>query len=101
MIRRPPRSTRTYTLFPYTTLFRSARYVPAVRDIDGVNTTNTGDGQRLGEELGAEVKFGHVVYGPNLRFIPPAKPHWLQKLPPWPWLTKLMRFSLEIGRAHV
>src|SRR3546814_13110316 len=28
MIRRPPRSTRTDTLFPYTTLFRS-------RDIDG------------------------------------------------------------------
>src|SRR3546814_4225806 len=24
MIRRPPRSTRTHTLFPYTTLFRSA-----------------------------------------------------------------------------
>src|SRR3546814_7351453 len=30
MIRRPPRSTRTYTLFPYTTLFRSA-LVGAVR----------------------------------------------------------------------
>src|SRR3546814_13522647 len=27
MIRRPPRSTRTDTLFPYTTLFRSARYL--------------------------------------------------------------------------
>src|SRR3546814_8429887 len=26
MIRRPPRSTRTYTLFPDTTLFRSPRY---------------------------------------------------------------------------
>src|SRR3546814_9438605 len=26
MIRRPPRSTRTDTLFPYTTLFRSMRY---------------------------------------------------------------------------
>src|SRR3546814_11656057 len=26
MIRRPPRSTRTYTLFPYTTLFRSLQY---------------------------------------------------------------------------
>src|SRR3546814_1817458 len=25
MIRRPPRATRTYTLFPYTTLFRSRR----------------------------------------------------------------------------
>src|SRR3546814_13772889 len=27
MLRRPPRSTRTYTLFPYPTLFRSARIV--------------------------------------------------------------------------
>src|SRR3546814_6543859 len=26
MIRRPPRSTRTDTLFPYTTLFRSGRF---------------------------------------------------------------------------
>src|SRR3546814_3322729 len=31
MIRRPPRSTRTDTLFPYTTLFRSSRG-PADRD---------------------------------------------------------------------
>src|SRR3546814_4994419 len=29
MIRRPPRSTRTDTLFPYTTLFRSARIAAA------------------------------------------------------------------------
>src|SRR3546814_11104703 len=28
MIRRPPRSTRTDTLFPYTTLFRSVRALP-------------------------------------------------------------------------
>src|SRR3546814_9743395 len=28
MIRRPPRSTRTDTLFPYTTLFRSALSIP-------------------------------------------------------------------------
>src|SRR3546814_10018797 len=27
MIRRPPRSTRTDTLFPYTTLFRSVRFL--------------------------------------------------------------------------
>src|SRR3546814_20827447 len=31
MIRRPPRSTRTYTLFPYTPLFRSANFLD-VRD---------------------------------------------------------------------
>src|SRR3546814_1664249 len=29
LIRRPPRSTRTYTLFPYTTLFRSRPIAPA------------------------------------------------------------------------
>src|SRR3546814_9395382 len=28
MIRRPPRSTRTDTLFPYTTLFRSIHFAP-------------------------------------------------------------------------
>src|SRR3546814_3636712 len=28
MIRRPPRSTRTDTLFPYTTLFRSSPIIP-------------------------------------------------------------------------
>src|SRR3546814_13559314 len=28
MIRRPPRSTRTDTLFPYTTLFRSVEFKP-------------------------------------------------------------------------
>src|SRR3546814_7326956 len=33
MIRRPPRSTRTDTLFPYTTLFRSA--APSNRDYEG------------------------------------------------------------------
>src|SRR3546814_11988868 len=29
MIRRPPRSTRTDTLFPYTTLFRSEKRIPS------------------------------------------------------------------------
>src|SRR3546814_10058759 len=32
MIRRPPSSTRTYTLFPYTTLFRSSALALARRD---------------------------------------------------------------------
>src|SRR3546814_10865012 len=37
MIRRPPRSTRTDTLFPYTTLFRSRQHVfaePALSRLD-------------------------------------------------------------------
>src|SRR3546814_5233595 len=37
MIRRPPRSTRTDTLFPYTTLFRSP---PAAKDAEGKSITS-------------------------------------------------------------
>src|SRR3546814_11296809 len=38
MIRRPPRSTRTDTLFPYTTLFRSARRARAeIQRVGGVS----------------------------------------------------------------
>src|SRR3546814_8936415 len=33
MIRRPPRSTRTDTLFPYTTLFRSAQAIANARKL--------------------------------------------------------------------
>src|SRR3546814_15305706 len=39
MIRRPPRSTRTDTLFPYTTLFRSPAY-NAVFDKEAVNASD-------------------------------------------------------------
>src|SRR3546814_16879625 len=36
MIRRPPRSTRTDTLFPYTTLFRSHLKTGSLRDVRAV-----------------------------------------------------------------
>src|SRR3546814_17985192 len=36
MIRRPPRATRTDTLFPYTTLFRSATNTPRVMSLPEV-----------------------------------------------------------------
>src|SRR3546814_20210580 len=34
MIRRPPRSTRTDTLFPYTTLFRSIYHLETAKPVD-------------------------------------------------------------------
>src|SRR3546814_13695034 len=51
MIRRPPRSTRTDTLFPYTTLFRSSS------DDDEEKSNEDGDGnadsdlKRLGDDM--------------------------------------------------
>src|SRR3546814_11265169 len=48
MIRRPPRSTRTDTLFPYTTLFRSSvghpRQPRADRDLYGFGLLRSGGG---------------------------------------------------------
>src|SRR3546814_6057682 len=45
MIRRPPRSTRTDTLFPYTTLFRSAR-APILGSERPVSRRGRGAGSR-------------------------------------------------------
>src|SRR3546814_10200473 len=39
MIRRPPRSTRTDTLFPYTTLFRSAGSCASANALAGISNT--------------------------------------------------------------
>src|SRR3546814_6199839 len=47
MIRRPPRSTRTDTLFPYTTLFRS--YAPLARGEVTRNETLARIGERHGK----------------------------------------------------
>src|SRR3546814_18836106 len=40
MIRRPPRSTRTDTLFPYTTLFRSASRLPGREYLRNLSATD-------------------------------------------------------------
>src|SRR3546814_14543951 len=59
MIRRPPRSTRTDTLFPYTTLFRS--WAEAQRDhhrvgADPHRDAVVGAGQRRSEEHTSELQ---------------------------------------------
>src|SRR3546814_15835131 len=51
MIRRPPRSTRTDTLFPYTTLFRSLR-VARIEEL-------IGQGPEVVEALGREAHHAH------------------------------------------
>src|SRR3546814_6700177 len=73
MIRRPPRSTRTDTLFPYTTLFRSSRsgapklsaYIPSIRSVSSsVSASNSLSRARreapliLGEEFAQELELG-------------------------------------------
>src|SRR3546814_5243455 len=56
MIRRPPRATRTDTLFPYTTLFRSERarggggLAHAVRDASRADAAPWRDGAAAGDD---------------------------------------------------
>src|SRR3546814_9953420 len=59
MIRRPPRSTRTATLFPYTTLFRSRRCPPTSnrrKDSSSRHDPSVGDGVARSEEHTSELQ---------------------------------------------
>src|SRR3546814_2570713 len=100
MIRRPPRSTRTDTLFPYTTLFRSKialKAVPQTQVLSGA----TGDGEAFsdltalttiypGEQLIAD-KFGGAsdVKAESSLPIPRSEEHTSE-------LQSLMRISYAV-----
>src|SRR3546814_9851909 len=77
MIRRPPRSTRTDTLFPYTTLFRSSRLDPvrhhrigrAVKAIDtlhgqpfGADTADRARSEEHTSELQSLMRISYAVF---------------------------------------
>src|SRR3546814_8660715 len=55
MIRRPPRSTRTDTLFPYTTLFRSVRTGSDLATVGGLGHGRDGLGAHGGFLSGMQI----------------------------------------------
>src|SRR3546814_11265857 len=64
MIRRPPRPTRTYTLFPYTTLFRSHLLLvigEAVGIIAGVRRQDRQQARLLGRHLVLEIAVAELL----------------------------------------
>src|SRR3546814_9563242 len=60
MIRRPPRSTRTDTLFPYTTLFRSVRVERVLRP---GRAERVPLGEQLVSRVGEDFVIGQAVDG--------------------------------------
>src|SRR3546814_2531952 len=64
MIRRPPRSTRTDTLFPYTTLFRSTHEMGAVIGDDGLITVGDRSIRAIACPIGIDAEnFAETVKG--------------------------------------
>src|SRR3546814_16236320 len=104
MIRPPPRSTRTDTLFPYTTLFRSglAPIVFAlIPDLFSERQRNSANfifygGSLLGAGLGMALG-GAMLQG--LAEAHHAFPSWLAGFDPWQ--LAMLAIAVQIGRAHV
>lgn len=73
-----------------------ARFMgPQEAKVEGVNVTATGDGQRLGESLGARIVNGDLALGPEIRFIAPATETFVRRLPPWRWLAVAMEWAID------
>src|SRR3546814_1003721 len=129
MIRRPPRSTRTDTLFPYTTLFRSlvtdllsgkGRYAdPREAELSDFNPFNliVADRERAqflsNRPETARSRLAHGIYGlsngaldepwPKTMRLKALLLDWIVKgaTHPEALLAGLREENLQIGRAHV
>src|SRR3546814_15961209 len=100
MIRRPPRSTRTDTLFPYTTLFRSPPVIPSslVRISCEATLWNF-------SVIVSRIHMSWLSHiGGKLKSDPRYSIGLVYNTFPWPDATAEQREhieALEIGRAHV
>src|SRR3546814_18180855 len=80
MIRRPPRSTRTDTLFPYTTLFRSRRIAAKAKALSNANTFEAVALQWFELKSGWSVeKFNAWRGGRDGKWSPRDSRHWVDR----------------------
>src|SRR3546814_17725150 len=98
MIRRPPRSTRTDTLFPYTTLFRS-RGIGSAAMIARMQPTaylvNTSRGPVVDQTALYQALVERRIAGAAIDVFDPEPP------PAHDPILQLDTVITEIGRAHV
>lgn len=72
------------------------RYMPPeVARIGPFNDNSTGDWHDPATALGARVLNGDVALGPEIRFRPPTKTTLVRRLPPWLWLARVVRWSID------
>src|SRR3546814_17540357 len=117
MIRRPPRSTRTDTLFPYTTLFRSVDHVishPVNRGLATAFMTGIHAALRLGADVIVNTdadnqyeasdipKLTAPILAGEADMVIGSRP--ISETEHFSWIKKKLQHMgswAEIGRAHV
>ena len=73
----------------------------AFQQVEGINEKSTGDGHLLAEREGAKLVNMDVAYGPELRFVPPARRGFQQWLPAGGLAARLMARLLPMRRLLV
>ena len=64
-------------------------------EIAGVNPLSTGDGQKMGEAVGATVVNGDLAWGPEIRFKAPPHPSLIARLPVSRWFARSVNFAIR------
>lgn len=67
-----------------------------VADVEAVNAAATGDGHRMALALGATVVNGDIVRGPIMRFVPPMRANFVQRLPPSKPVAQAIAWSMDV-----
>src|SRR3546814_10254176 len=105
MIRRPPRSTRTDTLFPYTTLFRSIPVVAPIGIGENGETYNINADTSAGA-IAAAVRASKLLMLTDVAGVPNKDRHLIPTLTAKESLMlmgdgTISGGMIQIGRAHV
>jgi succinate dehydrogenase/fumarate reductase flavoprotein subunit len=69
---------------------------PGLDAVEGINPFAGGDGQRLVEASGGQLLNMNVTYGPELRFVSPARPGFQSWLPASPWLARFVAAAARL-----
>ncbi len=70
---------------------------PQFAAIEGINETATGDGHVLARQVNARLVNMEVTYGPEIRFIPTARPNVTQMLPTRGVLARAMGWLMPLA----
>ena len=63
-------------------------------DVEGINPTSTGDGQRMVQEVGGDIVNGEIMLGPEIRFVSPPTKKFIELIPPIKPIALAMRWSM-------